>query len=131
MDTFKPAKIIKGIDEVREKFALWRRERDKRGAIPELLWDAAVSLYPKYSVHQISKTLRLNHTQLKRRVHGGAVIPSASSGAAFIELGVSRPMAACECIIEMHGRDGARMKAQISGACPDIIKLARQFWRRA
>jgi hypothetical protein len=95
------------------------------------LWDAAVSLYPKYSVHQISKALRLNHTLLKNRVHGGRDEPSISIDSPFIELGVSSPLAVCGCTIEMQDRDGAKMKVQVSGAYPDIIKLAQQFWNRA
>jgi hypothetical protein len=131
MDTFRPAKIVKSIDEARETFELWRRDRGKRRAIPEALWDAAVSLYPKYSVHQISNALRLNHTLLKNRVHGRRVEPSISIDSPFIELGVSSHLSVCGYTIEMQDRDGAKMKVQVSGAGPDIIKLAQQFWSRA
>lgn len=54
--------------QVRDQFENWRKTRQKRTAIPEALWDAAVSLSKDYSTLQISKALRLHYTTLKNRI---------------------------------------------------------------
>ena len=64
----EPANKKLTLDRVREQFEHWRRTRKKRGAIPEVLWEAAVSLHPEYSLCQISKVLRLGYNDLKHRV---------------------------------------------------------------
>ena len=56
------------MSEVQKQFKDWRKNRKKRSYIPELLWDAAVKLYPKYSPYEISKALRVHYGRLKIRI---------------------------------------------------------------
>ena len=49
------------LKKVQAEFENWRKTRKSRGFIPEALWGAAISLAGPYSLHQISKGLRLNH----------------------------------------------------------------------
>jgi len=114
------------LDEVRAQFEQWRNSRDKRKAIPEALWEAAASLYPAHSLHQISKALRLNHTKLKHYVQGPNLsMPPAS----FIEVGFVGPASPYKGSVEMRHQNGARMTMQITDN-RDLMKLARLFWSR-
>ncbi|MBW1867303.1 MAG: hypothetical protein JRE58_09810 [Deltaproteobacteria bacterium] len=116
------------LDEVRIQFEQWRNSRDKRKAIPEALWDAAASLYPAQSLHQISKALRLNHTKLKHYVQGPS--PELSMPAAsFIEVDLAGPASPCKGIAEMRHQNGDMMTMQVMDS-RDLMKLARLFWSR-
>ena len=130
MDPIQPAGKEPSLDEVRAQFEQWRHSRDKREAIPEALWKAAASLYPAHSLHRISSALRLNHTQLKQRIHEQQAV-ALPAVPAFIELGISDAATPCECNVEMQHRDGAQMRIQFKGGSrPDLMKLARLFWSR-
>jgi len=56
------------LEQIQQQFELWRQTREKRCLIPEKLWQAAELLYPEYFLYHISKILRLNYTDLKRRI---------------------------------------------------------------
>ena len=102
MDLIQPSGEQPNLDEIRAQFEQWRHSRDKGKAIPEALWEAAASLYPAYSLHRISRALRLNHTKLKQYAQEPSpdlCTPTAS----FIELGFSKPALTCQCSVEMHG----------------------------
>jgi len=76
------------LEQAKAKFEDWRRTRGKRRAIPNTLWEAAVSLAPQYPLYQISKALRLHYTRLKNRLQERRSSPVASGvcSPAFIEL---------------------------------------------
>ena len=121
------------LEEVRERFVQWRDSRDKRGRIPDALWEAATTLYPAYSVHQIAQALHLNHRKLKQRIHEQQAVSSLPAAPpAFIDLGVSDALITpCESIVEMQHQNGARMRVQVKGQSElDLMKLAGQFWSR-
>ena len=103
------------LDRVGEQFGHWRRTREKKGAIPEALWEAAVSLHSDYSLCQISKVLRLGYNDLKRRVQAQKSNFTSHSDASFIELGISDPMYSAECIVEMKDQKGATMRMYFKG----------------
>ena len=113
------------LEEVQQQFENWRRRRKKRRAqIPSALWEAAASLSGQYSVHEISKRLRLNHTALRDRIAGDAIKPQMP---AFVELDmISSHSVAGECIIELERAD-ARMKIIIKGNYPDIAEISKAF----
>jgi len=113
------------LEEVQAQFEQWRKSRDKRGAIPEALWKAAASLYPAYSLNRISKTLRLNHTQLKHFVKEPSPAPPMAVAEYFIDLGIAAP--ACKCTVEMKYPDGKCMSVQGLNS-QDLMSLARLFW---
>jgi hypothetical protein len=63
VDTQKPT-----LQQVSNLFESWRKTRQKRQPIPEQLWQAAISLSENHSIHQICKTLHLDHSKLKKRI---------------------------------------------------------------
>ncbi len=119
------------LDRVREQFGHWRRTREKKGAIPEDLWEAAVSLQSDYSLCQISKVLRLGYNDLKTRVQAQKSNFISASDASFIELGISDPMNSAECIVEMKDQKGASMRMYFKGkAGVDLLELGKTFWNK-
>lgn len=113
------------LKEVQAQFENWRqRRKNRRAEIPSALWEAAASLSGRYSVHEISKRLRLNYTALRDRIAGDAIKHQVP---AFVELDmISSPTADCECIIELEKAD-ARMKIIIKGNYPDIAEISKAF----
>ena len=129
----KSANDKRRLEEIRERFDQWRHNRNKRGRIPDALWQGAATLYPAYSLHQIAKALHLNQSKLKQYVHEQQGVSSLpATPAAFIDLGISDALITpCESIVEMQHQNGARMRIQVKGQNElDLMKLIRQFWNR-
>lgn len=121
------------LEEIRDQFETWRKTRGKRTAIPDVLWEAAVSLCPRYSLCQISKALRLNYSDLKHRVQASQSFLQSSPviGPAFIDLGLKSPMLPAECTIEMEDQNGAKMSMYFKGeAGLDLLELGKVFWSK-
>ncbi len=120
------------LDRVEKQFKHWRRTREKKGAIPEALWEAAVSLHSDYSLCQISKVLRLGYNDLKHRVQAQrSTFQPSPSGSAFVELDLSEPMYSAECIVEMKDQKGATMRMHFKGkAGVDLLEFGKAFWNK-
>jgi hypothetical protein len=56
------------LEGVAREFQQWRSNRRKIERVPEALWQAAASLYPRYAVNRIARALRLNFVELRDRV---------------------------------------------------------------
>ena len=59
-----------GIEELRRRFADWRRTRARGTRIPEALWQTAVEAARERGVHRISKQLGVDYYSLARRLNG-------------------------------------------------------------
>ena len=133
MDLPAPANKKLTLEQVHEQFEHWRQSRKKRGVIPDALWQAALMLFPDYRVHRISKTLRVNYTDLKHRINAyrSTCEPSDVSTAGFIELGLSDPMRPAESMVEMADKKGATMRMYFKGETGlDLLELGKAFWSK-
>lgn len=114
------------LEEVRDAFESWRKTRTKRAAIPEPLWQAAVILSKEHSTFAISKALRVNYSDLKRRIANDILEPVQG---AFIEFEIGKPGMPPECMMEMTHSNGKKMRLHFKGdARPDLVQLSRAFW---
>jgi hypothetical protein len=124
------------LESVREQFEKWRQTKRKpREMIPEYLWEEAAKLRDKYPLSHISKALRVNHTDLKRRIIGQKAEPVAkkqpSPSPLFVELDCIHPFSASECIVEMEDAFGSKMRMRFKGKADlDLRELSRAFWRK-
>ena len=121
------------LKKVQGQFSNWRKTRKSRGPIPEALWDAAISLAGSYSLHQISKGLRLNLTALKDRVEiSRNVIPEEAPQTTFVELPpLHQPMPIEEFSLNLANKAGAKMKIHVKGHTDiDLLGLTQTFWRQ-
>jgi hypothetical protein len=105
------------LEEVSGQFQAWRRQRAKGQRIPEGLWQAAAALYPRYSIYHISRTLRLDHMDLKERV--GVFEKGRSKGRQeprFIELPFTgSAVDKAECMVKVRDLRGARIHIRLRG----------------
>lgn len=129
-----PADLARGM----RRFQRWRSKRKGKSRIPEALWKVAVQLAQRHGVGRTASQLRLDYYALKKRlpIHQAAP-PKAGppKAAAFVELPMSlaanaaATAGATQCVIELHSRQGARMRVSLQG-CPtsDLAELGRTLW---
>jgi hypothetical protein len=109
------------------RFQQWRRSRTKIERIPEALWQAAVALYPRYSVFRIARALRLNFVELRDRVRpkakaSGRINRKSTSASVerlhFMELpAAARGGSQSECHLRVkNGRWGTRITLRLKGS---------------
>ncbi len=55
------------LKSVRERFEQWRKQRERLGPIPADLWAAAAELTKRHTYLEVSKALRVNYNDLKKR----------------------------------------------------------------
>jgi len=119
------------LEEVRDQFEDWRHTRkNRREPIPSQLWKAAVKLSDSYSMHSISKALRLNYSDLKARVDEQFAADKAKAlpAADFIDLGCSQNFFESECIVQMQTVCGLKMKMSVKGKVDyNLLQLAKAF----
>jgi hypothetical protein len=124
--TFHPTLI-----EVQSQFANWRNTRQRRERIPEELWSGAVKLCDSYSINKVAKALRLNYTDLSKRVarrQQAADLIVENVAQEFISIDMAQPQAS-ECIIEMEHRNGNKMRMHFKGKVDlDLQSFANSFW---
>ena len=123
--------IHPSIERVRQRFEGWRKTHRPRSRIPERLWNAAVRLATSHGLNRTARVLHLDYYDLKKRldatVGGAAVGPEPV--ASFVELVPASPAAFPECLVELEGRSGTKLRIHFKGtAGPDLAVLGRLFW---
>jgi len=106
----------------------WRSEQPARSRLPESLWSVAVEMAQRHGLHRTTKTLRLDYTQLKKRMAATAhaAVPSPPR---FVELLTPAAVGPAECVVEWESTRG-RMRVAMKGVTPDWASLLRA-WREA
>lgn len=124
----KKSKEKQRLKTVQDQFADWRKNRKGRGRIPEPLWDAAVSLADGFSINELSKALRLNHSSLKEHIETIKHGPSEETcRAAFVEFPpLNTPTDSNEVSLELE-KAGVTMKVHAKGHI-DVLSLVQTFW---
>jgi hypothetical protein len=113
------------LDQVGRELAAWRRTHRPPTRIPERVWERAGVLAAQYGVGTVAQALRLNYTEVKRRMESS---PSAEPTATFIELLPTGVTCIGECALEVESSRGNRMRVvmkSISPAC--LTSLIRDF----
>ena len=105
-----------------------RSTRPHRTKLPEAVWQAAVELAREHGLYSVAHPLRLDYTQLKKRLEGAVDTPRQATSPAFVELIASHPAAMSEGLIEFESSIGGKMRIQWKGsAAPDWISLLRAW----
>ncbi len=113
------AAFEESLEALVQRLSQWRATRASvRSSIPKDLWQEAVRLAGASSVWRVSKALRLNATDLKRRCEGAkrgrkgvkrAQAGAAPSGFVEVEARAGAPAAGGEVVVEVQRRDGAKL----------------------
>ena len=119
------------IVQLQRRLDEFRSSRSHRTKLPESVWQSAVELAREYGLYSVTRPLRLDYTQLKKRVEGAVDIPKQAAAPAFVELIGSHPAAVSEYLIEFESSIGGKMRIQWKGSgAPDWISLLRG-WRES
>ncbi len=115
-----------GIEELRRRFADWRRTRARGTRIPEPLWRAAVEAARERGVHRTSKQLGVDYYSLARRLNEKP--RSATRDVPFVEFPGKMFSAAPACVVEIHDGQGRRLRVELGDAA-GAESLARSLWK--
>ena len=120
------------LEEVRRLFEQWRQRRKLGARIPAELWEAAVSLFPRYTVNQISRALRLDFVILKKRIGNvkGAKKSEGATGFRFWEFRLpDSRMNIQECRLRAEDGSGRKVELELKdiGAEP-LLQLLGGLW---
>ena len=125
---YQPKAVGRDLEGVRELFESWRESRKRGARIPAELWQAAVSLYPRFSVNRISRALRLGYEDVRSRVEN-----ERNDGAkdfSFWQLRLSELQAQIgEC--RLRAEDGAGRKVELelkSIEAGQLLQLLAGLW---
>lgn len=119
------------LDRVRQRLERWRRTRENPSRIPERLWTAAVRLAGSHGLNKTARALRLDYYDLKKRLDSAARPAPVGNDRvpSFVELVPASPPALPECLVELEGPSGAKMRIHLKGtAAPDLAALISMFW---
>ncbi|MEA3362253.1 MAG: hypothetical protein U9Q61_03165 [Thermodesulfobacteriota bacterium] len=131
MSQIQPPAPTITLKSVKQKFKDWRDTRKHRSRIPDELWEAAASLSGQYSVHYISKTLRVNHSALRDRVAARSMHENMEGQTCFFELPPPASLPIAECLVEMENSQGDKMRMHFAGEVNlDLLALGQDFWRK-
>ena len=129
------------LEAVRRRFEFWRRTREGRSRIPDVLWNSAVRLCATYGIHRTAKTLRLNPDSLKKHVASTSGNGSRrqepcrqkaagrEAATAFIEWPPLERSGVPECIVELEHPRGAKMRIRLTGRqSPEVVAAVSQVF---
>jgi len=120
------------LERVRADLDAWRGRRRKGDRIPEEVWRRAAGAVRQYGLNTVSRALRLDYYQLKRRAGGGPAARPPSP--LFVELSDAgaaagqRTDTGLACVVEMEKGNGTRMRVCVREAgAVDWGKLKEAF----
>lgn len=121
------------LEQVKQRFALWRAERQRGTHISAAFWAAAVGLVAQHGLRRVVQELGVDYGRLKKRFEQGVTLPPAMSGAGkvqFVELFAAAPVgvaAPTACMIEMDNGRGAKMRIELKNL-DALAGLTSAFW---
>jgi hypothetical protein len=116
------------LQELKRRLDEWRAVRAPRSRLPEELWAAAVEIGGQQGLYRTAKVLRLDYAALKKRMGNASSPASAPVPSAFVELLNAAGPTAADCLIELEGAGGGRMRIQMKISPPEVASLI-QAWR--
>ncbi|HEX5447466.1 MAG TPA: hypothetical protein VFW87_26865 [Pirellulales bacterium] len=122
------------LHELAKQLAEWRRTHAVGARIPDWLWKWAAEVAGLHGVSRTATALKLNYSNLKRRVAEKAAAapprPECRPTDGFIELPPAPLAMPCQCKIEFEKPCGSRLRIELT-SMPDLVALARGFWESA
>ena len=128
----RPA-IPAGMKQARSSIERWRKTREKRTAMPEELWSAAVALAKTHGVYKTSNALTVSFEALQKRV--GQSPKKRNDGDVrstdFVELDGTQLVGSSGTVVELSRGDGTKLTIRMpAGEDLDVAGLAATFWSR-
>lgn len=125
------------LKSVRERFEQWRKQRERLGPIPADLWAAAAELTKRHTYLEVSKALRVNYNDLKKRARAMQEnrVQGEPSHNGFVEVDLvgMGNCAGAEFDLQWEGLCGERLRIQVRGKSEvDVAGVVRALgeWGR-
>jgi signal recognition particle subunit SEC65 len=132
MSTEKQTPDATDLEELKNRFADWRRQRKRGARVPKELWESAVGFSSTHSVSEISRTLGIDYARLKRRVETARNTPEKGKclPATFVEVGAAELTPNADCVVEFENAKGIKVRMCFrKGRDLDFATLSKAFWR--
>ena len=103
---------------VQARFEQWRQRRERLGPIPEELWAAAAELTRNHTYLEVSRALRLNYNDLKKRARALPVRRGhgEKAGSRFVQVDLcGLDPAGGQFVLEWEGEHGGKLRVQVRG----------------
>jgi hypothetical protein len=123
--------IPEPIEQLQREFDQFRSTCPRRTKLPEPLWQSAMELARQYGLYSVAHPLRLDYTQLKKRLGGVARVPKKVPAPGFVELIAAHPATVSEVLIEFESSLGSKMRIQWKGSAPPDWPSLLRAWREA
>ena len=134
-------RVPAGLEQVRADLEAWRGRRCKGDRIPEGLWGRASRAVRQYGLNPVSRALRLDYYELKRRAgrsacagHTDRCEAARPSAPAFVEVSAGsageeqRTEAGVGCVVELEKGNGTRLRICVrEAATVDWGKVKEAF----
>ena len=124
------------LNQVKERFKLWRETRTRGKHIPAHLWLAAVDLAKEYGLQQVANELHVDCNRLKKHLaQAVGTLQISNTSTQFVEITVApvpRLTAQSECVIQLENARGAKMRVELNGNCiAGLAEMCNIFWGAA
>ena len=117
-------KQVPTVEDVAARLAEWRQSRQKRAAIPDEVWSAAIEVARRDGVTRTATALHLDGGKLKRLMMAADGVEKKSTAPSFMELIAPEAAAVAQCAIELEGRR-ARIRIELKANAADVVSFSR------
>jgi len=115
----------RSLEQLGRRLGDWRRTNSAPTPIPSEIWANAAELSKRLGLARVSKALRLDYANLKKRVDLSSYQQLPPT---FVELLPPITGGLGECALEVESAHGAKMLIQIKSATPTgLACLIREF----
>ncbi len=124
-----PNCLASDIVKVQASFEHWRKTRCKREQIPGKLWQAAIELTEHHKITHISRVLKLNHSDFKKKISASASSENDTieKKSPFFEFPSFPDNRSDNCIIDLKRDDGSSMQIRLQTIETELPTLIRAF----
>jgi hypothetical protein len=131
MNLAQAMKHGESLEQVKQRFAVWRESRKRGEHITGALWDAAARMVEQHGLQRTAEELRIDCNRLSKRLDRStrSNYPSKEE-VRFVEMFASPAfgaMHACECIVEMENARGGKMRVELK-SLDGLTSLSSGFW---
>ena len=118
------AKRLTTVEEVGARLEEWRQSRQKRAAIPDGLWSAAIEVARRDGLGRTATALRLDYGKLKRLMLAADGVEKRTTAPSFMELIAPEAAPVAQCAIELEGRRG-KVRIELKANAADLASFSR------
>ena len=119
------------LEQVKQRFVLWRAGRKRGEHISNALWEAAVGLVARHGLVRTARELRIDCDGLKKRcARGAGSEDTGKTQPQFVELFAPPALNTAstgDCIVEMENARGCKMRIELQNI-DGLASLVSAFW---